>query len=195
MLISEMQREVAEWSAKNFPNDTAHSKFLGMIEESGELCDARIDRYEDEDLDEEPNHQECDAISDLFIYLCDYCNKLDISIEDCFTQSLSLCRIDDFVAMQEETGAMICSRICSCLGRIAHSRLKARQGIRGSQEFHDNQHRLEISSLVLLMFRYINRSTNMSASCVIGDTWDKVKQRDWTKNRQDGTTLPVSSAT
>jgi NTP pyrophosphatase (non-canonical NTP hydrolase) len=70
------------------------------------------------------------------------------------------------------------------LGELAHAHLKAEQGIR------TNQNHLEakidaIGDIVIYLSDYCNKE-GLSLNDCINDTWSKVKQRDWNKNKING---------
>ena len=70
------------------------------------------------------------------------------------------------------------------LGELAHAHLKAEQGIR------INQNHLEakidaIGDIVIYLSDYCNKE-GLSLHDCIKETWDKVKQRDWNKNKVNG---------
>lgn len=69
--LEQLQIEVGEWSARNFPNAKPYQPLLGMMEEFGELENA------------ETESDTADAIADALIYTADYCarNNLKLSIQ------------------------------------------------------------------------------------------------------------------
>ena len=81
MNLSQLQIEVAEWSAKNFKNKQKHQPLLGVAEEVGELCHAHI-KHEQGVRGERTEHElsKIDAIGDIVIYLADYCEHNDIDL-------------------------------------------------------------------------------------------------------------------
>lgn len=70
--------------------------------------------------------------------------------------------------------------------RIAHHTLKLEQGIRGSKEEHESAAKDAVGDLIIFLTDYANRK-NIDLQTTIEEVWGKVKQRDWTKNKKDGT--------
>jgi NTP pyrophosphatase (non-canonical NTP hydrolase) len=75
------------------------------------------------------------------------------------------------------------------VGELAHARLKARQGIRGTPAEHLAAEKDAIGDILIYMADYCQRR-GFDLAEIAEQTWDQVKRRDWTKNRQDGTTVP-----
>jgi NTP pyrophosphatase (non-canonical NTP hydrolase) len=86
-LIRQIQSEHKTWLEHNFPDQTPLDGFLGMVEEMGEMSHAILkykqgirghvagdaDQYTD-DL--------ADALGDLFIFMCSFCNSNHLNLED-----------------------------------------------------------------------------------------------------------------
>lgn len=82
-------------------------------------------------------------------------------------------RISSFLGMVEE------------MGEIAHSILKMTQGIRGTREEHLIALKDGIADLIVFMLDFCARN-GISADTELRDVWNKVKERDWRKNKKDG---------
>lgn len=82
--FSGLQSLVSEWSNHNFPNNKPHMPLLGVSEEVGELCHAHLKMEQGirGNLDEH-KAAKADAVGDTIIYLADYCNRNDLSLELC----------------------------------------------------------------------------------------------------------------
>ena len=81
MNLTKLQIEVAEWSAKNFPNKQKHQPLLGVSEEVGELCHAHLKAEQGIRGQAIEHHtSKIDAIGDIVIYLADYCEQNDIDL-------------------------------------------------------------------------------------------------------------------
>jgi NTP pyrophosphatase (non-canonical NTP hydrolase) len=80
---------------------------------------------------------------------------------------------DCFEGMVEETG------------ELAHARLKARQGIRGTKDEHEAAERDAIGDLLIYMADYCQRR-GFELQEIVEDTWEIVSQRDWTANKETG---------
>lgn len=79
------------------------------------------------------------------------------------------------------------------LGELAHALLKAKQGIRGTVTVHEAAAKDAIGDLLIYMTDFCERK-GWSMQEIVEDTWDTVKQRDWTKNKKDGQVLPEAAA-
>lgn len=82
MNLSDLQNEVATWSAKNFPGKLPHQPLLGACEEVGELSHAHL-KCEQGIRGNAGEHYaaKCDAIADIVIYLADYCGQNQIDFD------------------------------------------------------------------------------------------------------------------
>lgn len=85
MNIRVLQERLHQWLDYNFPNATSNDQFIGIVEEVGELAHAELKtKQKIRGYTEEKGMEEIkDAVGDIFIYLCNYCNKKDIDIEEC----------------------------------------------------------------------------------------------------------------
>jgi NTP pyrophosphatase (non-canonical NTP hydrolase) len=76
MNLNEMQKEVAEWSLKNFGPGPAYRPLLGVCEEAGELAHAHL--KQEQGIRDNPLKLEADAkdaVADIIIFLMDYCAR------------------------------------------------------------------------------------------------------------------------
>lgn len=81
--FARLQREVSEWSRRNFPTRDPNNAFTGMVEELGELAHARLKaRQGIRGTAEEHRAAEIDAIGDMLIYMADYCAESKISMQE-----------------------------------------------------------------------------------------------------------------
>ena len=70
------------------------------------------------------------------------------------------------------------------LGELAHAHLKAEQGIR-TNENHLESKIDAIGDIIIYLSDYCNKEGLSLNDCII-NTWNKVKQRDWNKNKING---------
>jgi NTP pyrophosphatase (non-canonical NTP hydrolase) len=82
-------------------------------------------------------------------------------------------RISSFLGMVEE------------IGEIAHSILKMTQGIRGTKEEHIEKIKDGIADLMVFLLDFCGRN-EMNADTLLRDVWNKVRERDWTKDKLKG---------
>lgn len=71
------------------------------------------------------------------------------------------------------------------LGELFHALLKERQGIRGSKATHEAAAKDAIGDLLIYMADFCERK-GWSMQEIVEDTWNVVKQRDWTRNKDTG---------
>lgn len=86
--LSVIQKQVDEWARKNFGNSPSYHPLLGVSEEVGELCHAHLKEEQGiRGTSEELQEKAKDAIADIVIYLCDYCNRREWDIEDLVSET------------------------------------------------------------------------------------------------------------
>lgn len=71
------------------------------------------------------------------------------------------------------------------MGELAHAHLKSEQEIRGSLHYHQAKAKDSIGDIIIFLLHYCNQM-GWSMESIIAETWDVVKQRDWTKNKENG---------
>jgi hypothetical protein len=71
------------------------------------------------------------------------------------------------------------------MGELAHSNLKRRQGIRGTEAEHAAAERDAIGDIIIYLSGYCIERGFSLAECV-ERAWAEVKDRDWQKNKGDG---------
>ncbi len=71
------------------------------------------------------------------------------------------------------------------IGELSHAHLKELQQIRGSAEKHQADAKDAVADCIIYLTDYCaRRGWNLDE--ILQETWNQVKQRDWNKNRQDG---------
>lgn len=78
-----LQLEVGEWSRKNFPNNRQDNPFYGVVEEVGELAHALL--KQDQGIRgtfEEHTNDAKDAVGDILVYLADFCERRNWSMQE-----------------------------------------------------------------------------------------------------------------
>lgn len=190
------QERANVWVRRNFPTSGASEQFLGIVEEIGEFATAVADRcnamlVRDEDAKAEALLAIADAIGDISIYLVNYCNFRDIELSYWVNQAaLGSGSISGFQSL------VFCDReptirghaaqdLVIWLGRLAHAQLKARQGIRGTED----EHRTTEINAVVEMFVALAHTCNdfsFDLADIIAKTSDHVFARDWIANPTNG---------
>lgn len=74
--------------------------------------------------------------------------------------------------------------VCEEAGELAHSVLKANQGIRSSEN-HTEKAKDAVGDISIFLMDLCNRM-GWNYEDVIKQTWNKVKSRDWVNDKQDG---------
>lgn len=192
LTFDELQAEIAPWAARNFPDSGAMEQFLGVVEEVGELAAAisAAEASETTELFLAATLDEQDAIGDIVIFLTNYCNHREINIfAEASRIGLLSPEISEFqrwaYAIRHDINMDHDSLIVVQVGKLAHARLKATQGIRGT----DDQHRAsEINAVVELFIALALHceSNGYSLEKTVSETWAQVKRRDWLANPTNG---------
>ena len=78
-MIKALQAEIKVWQDKNFPTATANDMFDGIVEEVGELANAKLKAKV---LRRDTLAKEKDAIGDIYVFLNGYCQKRGFELED-----------------------------------------------------------------------------------------------------------------
>jgi NTP pyrophosphatase (non-canonical NTP hydrolase) len=112
-----MQREVGEWSERNFGKQDGVNPYMGTIEELGELSEAillmqsRIGRLAHATLKEaqgirgtKEEHAAAakDAVGDLMIFLLDFCDKKGWDAETILTDTWATVRLREWYPLPRE---------------------------------------------------------------------------------------------
>ena len=99
MSLREIQREIGEWSRRNFGDQVSKSTgqvlgslspLLGIQEELGELCHVVLKRHQGiRGYDDDAKYQaeRDDAMADIMVYLCDYASREGVDLEGVLTMT------------------------------------------------------------------------------------------------------------
>jgi NTP pyrophosphatase (non-canonical NTP hydrolase) len=96
MEIGQIQFEVMEWAAHNFPNAQVYQPLIGIMEEVGELAHAHLKQEQNIRTNENHTENAKDAIGDIIIYLMDYCNRRNFNLSDIIIDTWSLVKKRDW---------------------------------------------------------------------------------------------------
>jgi NTP pyrophosphatase (non-canonical NTP hydrolase) len=86
MNLSALQFNASEWSKRNFgPHyGSGYRNLLGITEEVGELCHAQLKGEQGiRHTPEEILELKKDAVGDILIFLCNYCDSQGIDLDEC----------------------------------------------------------------------------------------------------------------
>ena len=177
--IGELQAAVGEWSAGNFGEQESKTHrglvlgsinpLMGIGEEIGELAEGKTAA----DLR--------DAISDVVIYLCDYCYREAVRLDQIIGQ--------DAPYEQEHNGGDLLSGVVAAYGKLLRATLKHHQGIRGMEDpvAYAIARRDAVSRLYLALSNYAWWVLDLPLIVVVNETWDAVvAKRDWKKDAEHG---------
>lgn len=94
--IKKLQAEIDAWATKNFGKRLPYQPLLGIQEEVGELSHSFLKKEQGiRGTAEEHDAGIYDAVGDIFIYLCDFCNCNGIDLSECVEQTwLLVCERD-----------------------------------------------------------------------------------------------------
>lgn len=159
-LLRVLHCENKKWVEKNFSNRAKHHPFLGIIEELGELDEAKTS----EEID--------DAVGDTMIFTADFCTAQDLP----FVELWKLARMTKVEEWSE----------LAVIGRFSHALLKRDQKIRGSAQAHTEAIVAGVVNVFhVLMGTYIallNTSQLEAGKLVVESTqraWEHVRDRVW----------------
>lgn len=175
--LGTLQEEHKPWRVKNFPDSPPHQPMLGLVEEYGELI-AAINAH---DLTGNAAEIE-DAVGDIFVFAADFCSRHGLSLQDVYRQA----EYPITVAYGGKRIQILAERTASvALGNLAHTVLKKEQGIRGSDAYHQVR-MVQFLGTFLKSVDLIAEVSNVTTENAIKDTWFRVCERDWSKNRTNG---------
>ncbi len=163
MDLNTLQQEVADWAARNFPSAKPHLPLLGIVEELGELYEAR------------DAAQMKDAIGDVTVFAAHYCALNGLSLAEAISTA---------TPVQDPADAYL------WLGRLAHSHLKLEEGIRGTPEQHRAAKQNALGQIVACLVR-MAPATGACYREIVERVWSEVKQRDWQADRVNGGATPT----
>lgn len=108
MELEQLQAEHKPWAERNFPNDTPDQMLIGVMEELGELSHAflkqaqLIRRGSTEEGRKVLQSLERDAVGDIVIYLCAYCDLRGLSLAECVERAWDEVKNRDWVNNKED---------------------------------------------------------------------------------------------
>ncbi len=82
----QLQVEVREWSTRNFGVNPALWKFLGIVEEVGELAHAELKMLQGIRTNEDHEAKGKDAVGDMLVYLADFCSRRGWDLQEIIEQ-------------------------------------------------------------------------------------------------------------
>ena len=101
----DLQKEVENWSMKNFGDQSAHLPLLGVGEETGELMHAYLKMSQGIRGDKSVHMIELmDAVGDIVIYLLDFCSRMDVCFEDCVKEAWKQVAERDWTTERKDNG-------------------------------------------------------------------------------------------
>lgn len=101
-ILSTVQKENKEWTAKNFPNKKPVHPVLGAAEEIGELCHAFLKHEQGIRVNENHIDNMQDAVADCIIYLCDFANQMNFDIAQVLKKTWSEVKKRDWTTKKQD---------------------------------------------------------------------------------------------
>ena len=86
---------------------------------------------------------------------------------------------------KDREGWMPVMGVCEEAGEMAHAYLKLKQGIRGTPEEHEAKLK-DAAADVIIFCADVANMAGFDLSDVLTTTWEKVRERDWTKAPKGG---------
>lgn len=161
------QKDQWLWTVYNFQAEPgwveALAPLAGATEEFGELIEARL---ADDVLEQQ------DAVGDMAVYLTDVCNRIGLRMLDLrFSQRKPYPPRNFVMAM------------AMSLGKLNHAILKQSQNIRMNEDHMLSTTRHMSACFDHLEFYCVENWQMSLFDDIVYPTWEKVRQRDWTKER------------
>lgn len=95
--LAKIQTENLRWSRRNFGEHPSWHPLLGLSEEVGELSHAYLKRLQGIYPDQKHDSAIRDAVADIVIFLCDFCNCEGIDLETEIQKAWSEVRCRNFI--------------------------------------------------------------------------------------------------
>lgn len=73
------------------------------------------------------------------------------------------------------------------VGELCHAHLKMEQGIRGDKKELRAKQADAVGDIIIYLLDYCSRN-NLCAQTCLATAWEHVRDRNWNKNKKDGTT-------
>lgn len=172
-----------EWIAHNFPDQKSEPGFettMGVVEEVGELAHCHLKELQGiRGTAEEHQANARDAIGDITVYLFGVMHHFDLRPGNHFPSAQAIPQTADQALLLAAWRA----------GGVA-------QGVHSGGERSIDYVMLKsnVSGLVFYLRHYCE-ARGWDYDAIVTETWNRVKQRDWQKNKETGGEVPVSDLT
>ena len=173
--LQQIQLEVATWATSNFPNRKDYQPLLGIIEELGELCHAHLKAEQGIRTNEDHKEKKLDACGDIIIYLLDYCNVNNITLDD-----KRVIEYNRSILSQE-----ILFNISRHVGKLANSHYAEQIKFLALIEIHE---------IINCVWAYTYYHLNMELVDIVNNVWNAVKLRDWQKHPDNGVDWDIDNS-
>jgi len=161
--IHEIQCEITDWANHNFPHASYIEPYYGMIEELGEFAHSHLKSIQRIRQNEDHNAGKEDALGDFAIYLLHFCALTKRDGEDCFNEY-------KVTYSGSDLGCDIGAVFIKYLNMLAASDLAY----------------TAIGGLINTLHITARQLCGKPFPVILNETWEKVKQRDWQKNKNTG---------
>jgi NTP pyrophosphatase (non-canonical NTP hydrolase) len=185
-----LQGEVTRWADKNFPNAPASWQVLGLIEELGELAHAHLKKQQGiRGSSEKHIAAGRDAIADSVIFLMHACSSLGWNAQELLRTESPLEFQATFAAPSGRSPLIYAFKNLARVADLLEAAEIAPTPIEKD---------VSTSAAKQMTLSYVG---GLAAYCsmmgwsmqeIIDEVWPVVRQRDWTKNKVDGTSDVVT---
>lgn len=96
--LRRLQEEHRAWAWHNFPASDARNSLLGVMEEAGELAHAHLKMVQGiHGVTAEVHRSKAkDAVGDIVVFLSDYCDRMDLDLQECVADTWAEVRTRDW---------------------------------------------------------------------------------------------------
>ncbi len=176
LYYDKLQEEIYKWKIRNFggKKKNGHENLLGVIEEVGELAHGILKKQQGIRMIGNFDLVIKDAIGDIFIFLMNYLSEMNIKFE------MKKIFFDQSVCDErDEINVFDIHRAVNEIV-ILHRTIETYNCTNLSASILKN------SQILVERLMFLCVCNNWNFEKIIFETWEQVKQRDWTKNKING---------
>lgn len=168
--FTDLQREVGEWSERNFGDQPVVNPLLGVSEEFGELME-HIEKHDS------LTEHELDCIGDMLVYMADFCYRRGLDFQTAYDTKAS-----DNVDYENPLNG-----VNAALGYLNRSVLKRRQGIRLDEpRIGDKAEQQAIARFLDHISDFARTRGFTLEECIRVAWYEEVVNREWDSSYVEG---------
>lgn len=194
---NQLQTENGIWASRNFGTDRkAIWPLWGLLEELGELTHARLKREQGiRGTVEEHLAAERDAVADSIIFFADVCNTQGWQMEAIArTPTLGAFQETFRIPVGDDPIIHMSQHLGMALLHVQERNKMILAGVEGAARRSNTDAQHEMFCYLSGLSMYCHQQ-EWALSALVEETWKKVRQRDWTKNKTNGEALVVEAVT